>query len=347
MSLIKGKNVLITGHSGFTGNWLCRLLHLEGAEVSGFSNSSSGVTNIFRQDELDEICASIEGDVRDFDDLLKSFERYKPEIAIHLAAQPLVAEGFRDPLGTFSTNTLGTANFLEAALRTISTEVVLVITTDKVYRPAPHLLTEASGLGGSDPYSGSKAAAEMIVDGYARLFEQAGKRIVVLRGGNIIGGGDWSKDRIIPDLIKAARSRDTLVIRRPSAVRPWQHVLDLCHGYLRAVEFGFTAGFSGVEHFNIGPRDTDEPLTVRQIISAMDENGWQSVLSIQESNIHETEHLRISSAKATCLLSWAPRISQSEMFALTAFWYSEVLRAGKSPSRVTFDQLLNYEGVSF
>ena len=235
----QGKRVLVTGHSGFKGAWLCLWLHRLGADVTGVSLPPATQPNLFTLAEVGAGMQSHWQDVREGEPLAAIFRTSQPEVVFHLAAQALVRPGYRDPLGTFSTNITGTLNVLEAARALAGVRAIVAVTTDKVYRntgnAAPFL--ESDPLGGHDPYSASKAAAEMLVASYREsFFRQRGVGLSAARAGNVIGGGDWSEDRLIPDAVRAWAAGGALPVRRPEATRPWQHVLEPLAGYLRLAE---------------------------------------------------------------------------------------------------------------
>ena len=236
-SALHGRRVFLTGHTGFTGSWLALWLHQIGCDVTGFALEPQTAPNLFAAfNGAPRFSRSHIGDIRDADSVRRAILTAKPEIVLHLAAQPLVRRSYADPLETFLTNVLGTANVLEAARNTQTVRAFVSVTTDKVYEndERPHAYRETDRLGGKDPYSASKACAEIVTRCYQETMAGLGNgmRIAAARGGNIIGGGDWSADRIVPDYYRAVRGGHPLKIRSPDAVRPWQHVLSACHGYL-------------------------------------------------------------------------------------------------------------------
>lgn len=234
---LTGRKILVTGHTGFTGGWACLWLGSLGAEVSGFALPPETAPALYDELNLADDVPSVLGDICDYSLLSSAIKRFQPELILHLAAQPLVRHSYREPARTFEINAQGTAHVLEAAKATASVRAVLCITTDKVYKnnewPWPY--RENDPLGGKDPYSASKAAAEIVIQSYAASYpwqEGKGPILATARGGNIVGGGDWSEDRLIPDFVRAVVSGSTLTLRYPDATRPWQHVLALVHGYL-------------------------------------------------------------------------------------------------------------------
>ncbi len=233
---LQGKRVLVTGHTGFTGGWLVSWLKLIGCDVAGLALAPATEPSLFAAADIADGIASTLGDIRDFAIVRSAVERHRPSVIIHLAAQPLVSKSFADPIETFATNALGTAHVLEAARLTPDVKAVVCITTDKVYRDQDWVrgYREQDPLGGKDPYSASKACAELVAASYRATLAERGNGVLIAnaRGGNIIGGGDWSADRIVPDFVRAVTARQPINLRNPAAVRPWQHVMALVHGYL-------------------------------------------------------------------------------------------------------------------
>ncbi|NVL42758.1 CDP-glucose 4,6-dehydratase, partial [Pseudomonas syringae pv. actinidiae] len=234
---LAGKKVLVTGHTGFTGGWACLWLKSIGAHVAGYSLAPETTPSLFEELGLENDVDSVLGDICDFDKLLQAVEAFQPDLILHLAAQPLVRRSYREPVQTFMVNAQGTAHVLEAARLVKSVRGVLCVTTDKVYKNNEWAwpYRENDPLGGKDPYSASKAAAEMIIQSYGASYpfsQGLGPAIATARGGNIIGGGDWSEDRLIPDFVRAVNEGQVMTLRYPDATRPWQHVLALVHGYL-------------------------------------------------------------------------------------------------------------------
>jgi len=325
---LRGIDILVTGHTGFTGTWACHLLYMLGARVHGFSLPPPTSPAMFDLTKAQETLQSHTiGDITDPDALQACFRLSRPRLVLHLAAQPLVLQSYSDPVGTFLTNTQGTLNVLEAARSTPEVQGVVCITTDKVYanggerRP----FIETDPLGGKDPYSASKAAAEMAITSYRQLLAADGRdmSIEVARGGNIIGGGDWAKDRIIPDLARAISVREPLQVRNLNAVRPWQHVLALLHGYLTLLDRIARGESHGGEAWNFGPAD-ETPITVGQLLLTL-MNQWTTVpIEVQHVQVkfqREEFHLLINSEKARSILSWQPAWSNVRATLETASWY--------------------------
>jgi CDP-glucose 4,6-dehydratase len=265
-----GKRVLVTGHTGFKGSWLTLWLSQMGAEVTGVALPPDGAPNHFSMARVAEVCRSEIIDLRDANEMHLIISETKPDIVLHLGAQALVRRSYRDPAGTFATNVQGTVNLLDALAEAGSARAILVVTSDKVYAndESGRAFREEDKLGGHDPYSLSKAASEHVVAAYrAARFANSGTAIATARGGNVIGGGDYSEDRIVPDIVRAARSDQPLVLRNPKATRPWQHVLDCLAGYLVFAEILATGG-DYPQALNIGP-DPTQPITVSDIADVL------------------------------------------------------------------------------
>ena len=271
----KNKNVFITGHTGFKGGWLTEILHLWGANVCGYSLPAEGKDNFFNALNIGSKCEHITGDLRDYEALKTALLNAQPDIIFHLAAQPIVRTSYQIPVETFTVNTMGTANLLQA-LRSVNkrTEAVL-ITTDKVYKNLENgrAYQENDPLGGYDPYSASKASAEIVIQSFGlsffnpAKFNEHKKSIVSVRAGNVIGGGDWAADRLLPDMMRAMHKGETVVLRNPAAVRPWQHVLEPLTGYLLAAKMQYENPLNVSNAYNFGP-DPQDVLTVEQIAKA-------------------------------------------------------------------------------
>lgn len=348
-SAFRGKKVLISGHTGFKGSWLTQWLILHGANVCGYSDKVPTEPSVFEALSLSSQIEDHRGDIRDYDHLLKVLQAFQPEIAFHLAAQPLVRESYRNPIETFDINVQGTVNFLESLRQVKSIQAGLVITTDKVYEPSlePRDHTETDRLGGNDPYSASKAAAELVFTSYQKSFfsEEDSPRIASVRAGNVIGGGDWSQDRLIPDLIRAWKTGKPVSIRFPEAVRPWQHVLEPLSGYLTVATHLLqkdpaVCGSS----FNFGPIHTQDA-SVQKIVSATQKAFSNLKVEInpeQRKGFKETLYLRLSWEKAQKVLNWSPKLSMEESVDWTLDWYRDFY-AGKNCIDLTMSQIKAYE----
>lgn len=319
-----GKRVVITGHSGFKGAWLTLWLARLGAQVTGVSLPPTTEPNLFSLTEIDHLCESHFCDITDQEKLRALIQGIQPDIMFHLAAQSLVRLGYREPVSTFATNVMGTVNVLDALRGLNSIKAVVMVTTDKVYHnhewPWPYRETDA--LGGHDPYSASKAASEIIIASYRDAFlGQQGVAIASTRAGNVIGGGDWSEDRLIPDAVRCWQSGQTLMVRRPQSVRPWQHVLEPLAGYLTLAEQLWTRPeIAGA--YNFGP-EPHESATVRHVIEmALSSYGEGSVQYGDGSEgPHEAGYLALDIAKARNVSGYRPRWSLTEAIQRTCVWY--------------------------
>ena len=325
-SFWNGKRVLVTGHTGFKGGWLVQWLNRLGANVSGIGLAPNTSPNLFHIAKIDQYCQSYIGDIRDLVFLDTAVSKIQPEIVFHLAAQPLVRYGYDHPLETFSTNVMGTANLLELLRNESECKVCVVITTDKVYQNQESIFPyrEVDQLGGYDPYSASKAASELIVNCFNQsYFSQREIVVSTARAGNVIGGGDWSLDRLIPDIMMAWKNGDTVTIRQPDSIRPWQHVLDPLFGYLQLAEKSWGKPALGGP-YNFGPR-TDEVITVGQLVEfAGNYFGVDSALSqfgCDDGFKHETKTLTLEIAKASSVLGFKPTWDISEAIQKTVQWY--------------------------
>lgn len=320
----RDRRVLITGHTGFKGSWLTLWLHRLGAQVTGVSLEPAATSNLFNLAVIQELCTHHIADIRDAATLANIIQTAQPEIVLHLAAQPLVRASYRLPLETFSTNVMGSANLLEALRGLDSVRSVVMVTTDKVYhnREWCYPYREDDALGGHDPYSASKGASELVIASYrASFLTEQGVAVATARAGNVIGGGDWSEDRLIPDAIRAWQAGSTLEIRHPDAVRPWQHVLEPLYGYLRLAQaIHQQPELAG--SYNFGP----EPLqaaTVRQVIALAQETYRSANVYFHPvaPDLHEASLLMLDSSKSRSLLGIYPRWSLTETVRYTMNWY--------------------------
>lgn len=327
----KGKRILITGHTGFKGSWLSIWLHELGAEVVGvgldpFTERDNYVLSCMGQ----KIKADIRADIRDGERMKAIFKEYQPEIVFHLAAQPLVRLSYDIPVETYQTNVMGTINILEAIRVTDSVKVGVMITTDKCYENKEQIwgYRENEPMGGYDPYSSSKGAAEIAIASWRRSFfnpeqyAQHGKSIASVRAGNVIGGGDWALDRIIPDCIKALELGRPIEIRSPKAIRPWQHVLEPLSGYMLLAQKMWDEPTKYCEGWNFGPR-AESISTVWDVASKVIENyGGGELRDLSDPNaLHEAKLLMLDISKAKFMLGWEPRMNINQTVALTVDWY--------------------------
>jgi CDP-glucose 4,6-dehydratase len=338
-SFWKNKSVFVTGHTGFKGSWLCLWLQLMGARVTGYATDPPTSPSLFELADVANGMTSIKGDVRDAALLLKALRAAEPEIVIHLAAQPLVRESYADPVTTYSTNVLGAVHLLDAVRQTGGIKAVAVITSDKCYENREWFWSyrEKSMLGGDDPYSSSKACAEMVVQSFRKsffdpsLFGQHGVSVASARAGNVIGGGDWAKDRIVPDTMRSLIKGKPIVIRNPHSTRPWQHVLEPLNGYLTLAEALYNDGPRYAGAWNFGPFDFNDK-TVGWIVEQL-YSLWGVPFSWERDekpNPHENTYLKLDSSKARALLNWSSRLD----LPTTLGWIVDWTKAWQSGARM-------------
>lgn len=322
----KNKRVLLTGHSGFKGAWLGLWLERLGAIVTGVSLPPDTRPNLFELSKLEQKLHSHFCDIRDYDNFRKIVQKSDPEIIFHLAAQPLVLASYESPLDTFSTNVMGTTNLLEISRALPNVKAIVVVTTDKVYKNTENglLFKEDDPLGGLDPYSSSKAAVEMVVSSYRHSFFQSRNiKVSTARAGNVIGGGDWSKNRILPDAISAWKNGDVLLVRNPNAVRPWQHVLEPIFGYLMLAQKSFDNKFAG-EAFNFGPNPDGAVPVYDLIFIAQAAMGYGEVeFSKSRPVLHEANNLMLDNGKSSKILGISPVMNLKISIDKTISWHKE------------------------
>ncbi|NWF66366.1 MAG: CDP-glucose 4,6-dehydratase [Campylobacterales bacterium] len=334
--IYKNKTVLVTGHTGFKGSWLSFWLNQMGANVIGYSLQPSTTPNHFELLNLDMV--SIIGDIRDIENLNQVFQTYKPDIVFHLAAQPLVRYSYSYPIETYETNVMGVVNLFECCKKSSSVKAVLNVTTDKCYENREWIwgYKESDPMGGYDPYSASKACSELITSSYRNSFfnlneYQKSHQILVAtaRAGNVIGGGDWSIDRLIPDIIKATVKSEKVIIRNPNSTRPWQHVLEAIYGYLLLGEKLLNGEKEFADAFNFGPND-DDMLKVIDILK-MSKECWSSIdFEIINSNtLHEASLLKLDSTKARLKLQWKPKWNSKIAIEQSIDWYRNFYENGE------------------
>jgi len=328
------RRVFLTGHTGFKGSWLSIWLQKMGAEVCGFSLSPSTIPSLFDDCQVEKGMESLIGDIRDMSALSAAMQSFKPDVVLHLAAQPLVRESYSDPVGTFSTNIIGTANILEAARHVGCVRAVVNVTTDKCYenREWEWAYRENERLGGHDPYSSSKACSELITSSFrSSFFNDLGIGLATARAGNVIGGGDWSVDRLIPDVVRSIVNRKPLTIRNPSATRPWQHVLEPLSGYLILAENLFKEGLPYSEAWNFGPLEQDvKPVSwiADHIITLWGHD--QKIIIDRSSHVHEANLLKLDISKAKTRLNWEPRWDLVTALDKIVGWNKVILKGGNS-----------------
>lgn len=345
-----GRRVLVTGHTGFKGGWLCLWLQRMGAEVTGYALEPPTQPNLFESARVGEGMCSILGDVRDFDALWATVRRCQPEIIFHLAAQPLVMPAYRQPLETYAINVLGTVHLLEAVRRTAGVRAVVNVTSDKCYenREWSRGYQEDEPMGGYDPYSSSKGCAELVTSAYRRSFfaktsNQSGVALASARAGNVIGGGDWAEDRLIPDVIRSFRAGQPVTLRCPDAVRPWQHVLEPLSGYLSLAEQLWKDGPAFAEGWNFGPHD-DDAWPVRRLVERLVTLWGGGARWHRDDNLHphEARYLKLNCAKAAAKLGWRPRWSLDRALTETIAWY-RAAQSGEDMYQFSLAQIARYE----
>lgn len=337
----RGKRVFVTGHTGFKGGWLCLYLQRLGASVTGYALPPSTTPSFFSVANVAADMNSVLGDIRDLHALQQALEQSQAEIVFHMAAQPLVRASYANPIETYSTNVLGTVNLFEASRSQGSVRAVVNVTSDKAYENREWLwgYRETDPMGGYDPYSSSKGCAELVTAAYRRSF---GLAVASVRAGNVIGGGDWSSDRLVPDVLAALASNRPIEIRNPVATRPWQHVLEPLRGYLTVAErlFGEPARFA--EGWNFGPEDAScQPVSVivEEFVKAWgQEASWRTQAG---EHPHEASYLKLDSSKARAELGWVPKLSLQASIRLTTDWYRAWL-SGADMRSFTFLQIEQY-----
>lgn len=346
----QGKRVLVTGHTGFKGSWLVIWLKLLGADVIGYSSAALTHPNLFQTAQVSDGITSITADVTDLDALKQSFARYQPEIVFHLAAQPIVRRSYQFPVETFATNVMGTVHFLEAIRLTPSVKAGVIVTSDKCYNNREWIwgYREDEALGGHDPYSSSKGCAELVTQAYRASFFEANtssleSAIASARAGNVIGGGDWAQDRLIPDMVRAFSQGLPVTIRHPHAIRPWQHVLEPLRGYLLLAAKLYTGGSRYAGAWNFGPDDVDtQPVSwlVEKMTSAWGEAAaWQ--LDCHDTP-HEANYLKLDCSKAKSQLGWIPHLSLSVALDWTVKIYKSYY-SGQTIRNLIEEQIYLYQ----
>lgn len=345
-----GKKVFLTGHTGFKGSWLSLWLQRLGADVTGYALGPPTIPSLFETASVASGMRSVTGDIRDLQHLNQAMEECKPEIVLHMAAQSLVRVSYEDPILTYQTNVMGTANVLEAVRKTGSVSAVLVITSDKCYENRNWCwgYRETDTLGGYDPYSSSKACAELAVSAYRKAFFEGGNRnnrtvaVASARAGNVIGGGDWAQDRLIPDTVRSFAQGRVLKVRNPQATRPWQHVLEPLRGYLMLAQSLYEEGAAFAGGWNFGP-DPDDVRPVRWIVERIAATwGSPAVWEIDYGeHPQEAQTLQLDSSKAAQQLGWRPTLHLLDALSMTTKWYQYFL-AGKSTREKCVEQISTY-----
>jgi CDP-glucose 4,6-dehydratase len=349
-SFWRGKRVLVTGHTGFKGGWLCLWLQSMGAEVTGYSLAAPTNPNLFEAANVTKDMTNITGDVLDLGHLQSVMSRHRPEIVFHMAAQALVRRSYAAPVETYATNVMGTVNVLETVRQTKGAKVVINVTSDKCYenREWARGYMESDPMGGHDPYSSSKGCAELVTAAYRNSFFNLGRyadhgvAVASARAGNVIGGGDWAEDRLIPDVVRAFMGGKPAVIRNPDAIRPWQHVLEPLSGYLVLAERLWGEGSSYAEAWNFGPdeHDTKPVRWVADKLAAMwgDGAGWKVD---EKRHPHEAHYLKLDSSKARGRLGWRRILNLDQALRLTVDWYQMHAQGGDLQA-ITRRQIIDY-----
>lgn len=346
----RGKKVLLTGHTGFKGSWMSLWLNELECTVYGYALQPDSPINLYEEADVDSIVNSLIADVRDADTLNNYVKQVQPDIIFHLAAQPIVRESFKDPVATIDTNVMGTANLLEAARKIDSVKAIVVVTSDKCYdnKEWQWGYRENEALGGHDPYSASKACAELITQCYRLSFmgntgtDAHQCAVASARAGNVIGGGDWSADRLIPDIIGSVSKNIDVVLRNPAAIRPWQHVLEPLAGYIMLAEKLATEGHAYAEAWNFGPQDSDARSVswiTEQLIQLFDSESHWRLDSAQHP--HEAQHLKLDCSKAQNRLNWKPAWSLSECLHEIVVWH-QAHAANEDMRKVSLETIQRY-----
>ena len=344
-SFWQGRRVFLTGHTGFKGSWLALWLTQMGAKVTGFALPAEEIS-LFHQARVAQLVTHIEGDIRDLAQVESAMQAADPEVVFHLAAQPLVRLSYEQPVETFATNVQGTVHVLDACRRASSLKAVVAITSDKAYENREWVwpYRESDPMGGHDPYSASKGAAELVIAAYRRSFFQAGIKLASVRAGNVIGGGDWAADRLLPDIIRALIAGQRPLIRSPHSIRPWQHVLEALGGYLLIAQNLVEGHDWAASAWNFGPADEDTQ-PVSWIADQMTEawgcpGAWDSPESAGPQP-HEAQILKLDCAKARSLLGWRPAFTLKTALARIVEWHQLVAQGGDARA-ISLAQLANY-----
>jgi len=351
MEVWNNKRVFLTGHTGFKGSWMLAILKQLGAEVMGYSLEPNTNPSLFQVLEGDNLCHSVFGDIRNTELLHKKMLDFQPDVVFHLAAQPIVRTSYKIPAETFEVNAIGTANVLDGIRLLDKPCVGVMITTDKVYHnnETGQAYKETDPFGGYDPYSASKACAELVIDSYRKSFfnpedfDKHHKAIASARAGNVIGGGDWAKDRLIPDIARALSKSETIQIRNPKAVRPWQHVLEPLSGYILLAEKLMEDPIRYAEGFNFGPSPKDT-LTVEEMTKLAIDIWGEGQFEFPElqNQPHEANLLSLDITKAREVLGWSPRWTARQALEHTLEWYKVYYENPAEVHKETLKQIKTY-----
>ena len=346
-NFFSGKKVFITGHTGFKGSWLAYLLYKSGADVTGFALPPEGPRSHFNLINLENNINHIIGDIRDRELIFDVIKKSKPDVVFHLAAQALVKSSYLDPVDTFLTNFVGSLNVLEAIKHSESVRSLVYITSDKCYEniESPIGYKEQDRLGGRDPYSASKAAAEILFSCYARSFfkDKLWLGSASVRAGNVIGGGDWAIDRIIPDCIRSIELNKPILLRNPNATRPWQHVLEPLSGYILLASKLYENPIEYGGSWNFGPSVNEKVFTVKSVADRLIKHIGKGIVNIDKSNSdhHEAQLLQLNCDKANKLLNWHPNWDTEQALKATALWYKSFIE-GQDVEKFTLSQIEDY-----
>jgi len=346
----KNKKILITGHTGFKGSWLTIWLKKLGADITGFSKSIPTNPSLFELSNIENDIKSITGDIQNYEYLKEIINKCNPEIVFHMAAQSLVMKSYSDPIETFSTNVMGTVNLLYAIKEAKKPKVVVNVTSDKCYENNESLegYTEDDPMGGYDPYSSSKGCAELITKSFRNSFFSSNPEndvaLASVRAGNVLGGGDWAENRLIPDIIRAIKNKESVKVRNPNALRPWQHVLDPLSGYINLTEKLWSDQTKYSEGWNFGP-DKSEVKPVSWIIEKFNEL-WKDKINwiIENNELHETNNLILNCQKAKSKLGWNLKINIEATLRWTIEWYEKYFD-GEDMRKVTEDQITKFQDL--
>jgi len=355
LAVYKNKRVLVTGHTGFKGGWLATWLKMLGSRVTGLALPPEPTApSFFESANVASGMTSLTADVRDFDSVCRIFNEQSPEIVFHNAAQALVRRSYHDPIETYATNVMGTVHILEATRQTPSVRAVVIVTSDKCYENREWIwgYREPDPMGGFDPYSSSKGCAEIVTAAYRRSFFSANGQnkktalVASARAGNVIGGGDWSEDRLVPDLVRGIVNGARIVIRSPRALRPWQHVLDPLYGYLLLAQRLTNREQGFAEPWNFGPREASIPVSTLAErclrLWGKDKGKAKLQLAVGKSSLHEAHHLKLDCSKAQARLGWEARLGADQMLQWTVDWYRNVIRDPRCAQQLTCRQITRY-----
>ncbi len=346
-----GKKVFITGHTGFKGSWLTSWLKLLGASITGYSLPPQTNPSLFQVANVAEGITSLNGNILDLENLQKAIQTQQPDIIFHLAAQPLVHYSYQNPIETYAVNVMGTANLLQAVRSIDSTRVVIAVTSDKCYENREWVwgYRESDAMGGFDPYSSSKGCAELVVSAYRRSYfntknyDQHRVALATVRAGNVIGGGDWSEDRLIPDLVRSFIKKEVVSIRNPNACRPWQYILDILRGYLMLTEQLWHKGGQLADAWNFGPNDEN----IKSVSWIADKSvaiwGNDAKWALTENKFpHEATCLKLDCNKSRSILGWEPQMAIHDLLLQTLNWY-KAHHHQENMEQFTLQQIKNYE----